>query len=188
MHQLTRIWRRIGLHGLEHLTLQEVEDGYRVYSVLSVELDLGDITCEYHFDLDRRWRTQTFKLALNQAGVDRRLRFDRNGGNEWKVDGAGRPDLNGCLDLDLSVSPFTNSLAIRRLQLAPQEAQEMTAVYVKVPQMEVISARQRYQRLDPNDPPRRFLYSGLDTGFVEEITVDQHGFVESYPRFAERIG
>jgi hypothetical protein len=53
--------------------------------------------------------------------------------------------------------------------------------------MEVIAARQRYQRLDPGEPPRRFLYSGLDTGFVEEITVGEHALVESYPRFAERI-
>jgi hypothetical protein len=188
MLQLTRIWRRIGLQGLEHLTLQEVEGGYRADSVLSVEVELGGITCEYHFDLDSHWRTKSFTFRQHQSGEDRSLRIDRAGDREWRVDGVALPDLSGCLDLDLTVSPFTNTLAIRQLNLAPKEAKEMTAVYVKIPQMEVISARQRYQRLDPADPPRRFLYSGLDTGFIEEITVDEHALVESYPRFAERIG
>jgi uncharacterized protein len=185
---LTRIWRRIGLQGLEHLSLKQVEGGYRADSVLSVEVDLGGITCEYHFDLDERWHTKSFMLSQNQAGEDRNLEIERAGESEWKVNGAIRPDLNGCLDLDLTVSPFTNTLAIRQLNLAPNEAKEITAVYVHIPSLEVTSARQRYQRLDSNDPPLRFLYSGLDTGFIEEITVDEHGLVESYPRFADRVG
>lgn len=188
MEALTRIWRRIGLQGLEHLTLQPVESGYRVDSILSVEVDLGGVTCEYHFDLDHDWRTRTFTLSQNQAGEDRALRIERVNGDHWNVDGLERPDLSGCLDLDLTVSPFTNTLAIRQLKLAPNEAKEMNAVYVKIPQLEVVSARQRYQRLDPAEPPRRFLYSGLDTGFIQEITVDENALVESYPRFAERIG
>lgn len=188
MLALTRIWRRIGLQGLEHLTLQEVEGGYIADSVLSVEVELGGITCEYHFDLDEHWRTKSFTLTQNQAGEDRKVRIDRAGERDWQVDGVTRADLRDCLDLDLAVSPFTNTLAIRQLKLAPNEAKEMTAVYVKIPQMEVTPARQRYQRLDPTEPPRRFLYSGLDTGFIEEITVDEHALVESYPRFAERLG
>lgn len=185
--QLTRIWRRIGLHGLEHLTLQEVEGGLRVYSVLSAEIELGGFTCEYHFDLDRQWRTLTFKLALNQSGQDHRLEITRSAAETWKVDGVPRTDLDGCLDLDLAVSPFTNTLAIRQLALAPGESREILAVYVKIPELEVVPARQRYERLDRNDPPRRFLYTGVDTGFIQEITVDEHALVEQYPRFAERV-
>jgi hypothetical protein len=188
MLALTRIWRRIGLQGLEHLTLQEVAGGYIADSVLSVEVELGGITCEYHFELDEHWRTKSFTLTQNQVGEDRKLRIDRMGQCEWQVDGVARPDLKDCLDLDLAVSPFTNTLAIQQLKLGPNEAKEMTAVYVKIPQMEVVPARQRYQRLDPAEPPRRFLYSGLDTGFIEEITVDEYALVESYPRFAERLG
>lgn len=188
MLALTRIWRRVGLQGLEHLTLQQVEGGYIADSVLSVEVELGGVTCEYHFDLDEHWRTRSFTLSQHQAGEDRKLRIDRVGEHDWQIDGAARPDLRDCLDLDLAVSPFTNTLAIQQLKLAPNEAKEMTAVYVNIPQMEVIPARQRYQRLDSSEPPRRFLYSGLDTGFIEEITVDEFGLVENYPRFAERLG
>lgn len=187
MLYLTRIWRRIGLHGLEHLTLQEIDEGYRVYSVLSAELELGGLTCEYHFDLDPQWRTRIFKLAMNQDGENRNLRIERTEEGQWRVDGLSRPDLDGCLDIDLTISPFTNTLAIRQLKLAPNEAKEISAVYVNIPQLEVSSARQRYQRLDAAEPPRRYLYSGLDTGFIQEITVDENGLIDSYPRFAERV-
>jgi hypothetical protein len=187
MLSLTRIWKRIGLQGLEHLTLQEVEGGYTADSVLSVEVELGGITCEYHVDLDSQWKTKTFQLKQNQAGENRSIRIERMSDQDWQVNGVARPDLSGCLEIDLAVSPFTNTLAIQQLRLKPDEAKEMNAVYVQLPQLSVSAARQRYQRLDASEPPRRFLYSGLDTGFVEEITVDEHALVESYPRFAERL-
>jgi hypothetical protein len=188
MLSLTRIWRRIGLQGLEHLSLNEVEGGLRVDSVLSVEAELGGVTCEYHFDLDSHWRTRRFTMNQHQAGADVALRIERASANQWRVNDQPRPDLEGCFDLDLTVSPFTNTLAIQQLQLAPDEAKEFLAVYVKVPQLEVVAARQRYRRLDAHEPPRRFLYEGLGTGFIEEITVDEHALVERYPRFAERVG
>jgi hypothetical protein len=187
MLSLTRIWRRIGLQGLEHLSLNEVAGGFRVDSFLSVEADLGGVTCEYHFDLDTRWRTKVFTMNQHQAGVDAALKIERAEESGWRVDDKPRPDLDGCFDLDLTVSPFTNTIAIQQLQLAPNEAKEFLAVYVKIPQLEIIPAPQRYRRLDPNDPPLRFLYEGLGTGFIEEITVDEHALVERYPRFAERV-
>jgi hypothetical protein len=188
MLSLTRIWRRIGLQGLEHLSLNEVEGGYRVDSFLSVEAELGGVTCEYHFDLDPGWRTKLFMLNQHQAGVDTALRIESAGEKQWRVNDELRPELDGCFDLDLTVSPFTNTLAIRQIGLAPDEAKEFLAVYVKLPQLEVIRQRQRYRRLDASDPPLRFLYEGLETGFIEEITVDEHALVERYPRFAERVG
>lgn len=188
MLELTRIWRRIGLQGLEHLSLHEVEGGYRADSVLSVEAELGCVTCEYHFDLDSQWRTQRFSLRQHRAGEDRSLTIERLGENGWGVNGERGSELADCLDLDLTITPFTNTLAIRQLALGPDEAKAMVAVYVRIPQLKVIPARQRYLRSDPQEPPRRFVYSGLDTGFVEEITVDEYALVVNYPGFAERVG
>jgi len=188
MLSLTRIWRRVGLHGLEHLTLQQTDGGYRADSVLSVEADLGGVTCEYHFELDASWRTRSFKLNQHQSGEDRMLLIERMPADEWRVDGEVRPDLHGCIELDLTVSPFTNTLAIQQLQLAPDEAKTFSALYVRIPQLELLPQNQRYKRLDPTQPPRRFLYEGLGTGFIQEITVDEYALVESYPRFAERVG
>lgn len=188
MLSLTRVWRRIGLQGLEHLSLNEVEGGYRVDSFLSVEAELGGVTCEYHFDLDACWRTKLFTLNQHQSGTDAALRIERMDANTWAVNGESRPDLDGCFDLDLTVSPFTNTLAIQQLKLAADEAKEFRAVYVRIPQLEVVAADQRYRRLDASEPPKRFLYEGLETGFIEEITVDEYALVERYPRFAERVG
>jgi hypothetical protein len=187
MLSLTRIWRRIGLQGLEHLTLEEMEQGYRANAVLSVEADLGGVTCEYHFDLGETWRTRSFTLKQHQAGEDQTLLIERIGNDHWQVNGQARPDLSGCMELDLTVSPFTNTLAIHQLQLAPGEAKVFTALYVRIPQLELFPQRQRYKRLDPAEPPKRFLYEGLGTGFIQEITVDEYALVESYPRFAERV-
>jgi hypothetical protein len=46
-----------------------------------------------------------------------------------------RPDLAGAVDIDISVSPFTNTLPIRRLRLARGLAADLTMAYVRVPEL-----------------------------------------------------
>jgi hypothetical protein len=43
------------------------------------------------------------------------------------------PQLGGAIDIDISITPFTNTLAIRRLNLRRGQSEEIIAVYIRVP-------------------------------------------------------
>ncbi len=83
--------------------------------------------------------------------------------------------MRGCLDVDLSVTPATNTLPIRRLALAEGAAAAVTAAWVRFPALTVEPLPQRYTRLGGG----RYRYES-DTGFVTEIESDDLGLVTRY--------
>ena len=92
---------------------------------------------------------------------DRTLELDRAEDGGWIVDGRARPDLAPCRDIDIMVTPFTNSLPIRRLAWVPDAVQVIEAAYIRLPD--------------------RFRYRNLASGFTAELAVDGDGLVLDYP-------
>ena len=97
----------------------------------------------------------------------------------WRDDAGPLPDLDGCLDVDISSTPCTNTLPIRRLALAIGESRDIDVAYLSVPRLTISRARQRYQRLD-----RGYRYrSGR---FAADLTVDDADLVIDYPNLWRR--
>lgn len=120
------------------------------------------------------WLALPESLELSRAVKSLRLHVD---GQRWIVDEQERDDLRGCVDVDLGITPSTNTLPIRRLNLAVGESAEVTAAWVRFPELTVEPLRQRYTRLAPD----RYLYESLVSDFKAELTVDDEGLVTRYP-------
>jgi uncharacterized protein len=93
------------------------------------------------------------------------------------------PAVAGCLDVDLAFTPATNLLPLRRLGLAVGESREMTAAWVRFPDLSVEPLAQRYTRLDEH----RVRYESLGGAFTAELEVDELGLVVTYPPLWERV-
>jgi uncharacterized protein len=93
------------------------------------------------------------------------------------------PAVAGCLDVDLAFTPATNILPLRRLSLAVGESREMTAAWVRFPDLSVEPLAQRYTRLDE----RRVRYESRDGSFTAELEVDELGLVVRYKPLWERV-
>ncbi len=92
--------------------------------------------------------------------------------------------LRGCLDVDLSWSPSTNTLPIRRLGLeVGQASAALTAAWVRFPDLALIPLEQEYRRLSD----RRYRYTSRGGAFTAEIDVDEHGLVVNYGDFWKRV-
>ncbi len=114
------------------------------------------------------------------------LRRDASG--HWEHHGFEQTtDLEDCIDIDLAVTPFTNTLPIRRLNLDPGESREIVVAYIAAPALRVNRSRQRYTRLKPLEDLNRYRYEGLDSGFQTLITVDHDGLVIDYPGLFKRV-
>jgi hypothetical protein len=105
--------------------------------------------------------------------------------------GAGMPGtedpdlLYGAYDVDLTGSPLTNVLPIRRLNLLkadPGVAHRISVAWVIVPSLEVVQADQIYTPL--GDGVVRF----ANETFSTDLVIDDEGFVRDYPGLAARKG
>jgi len=115
------------------------------------------------------------------------LRADGLGHWADAVTGAARP-LDGCLDIDVYPSPFTNTLPIRRLPApAVGTPLALAVAYVALPELTVRPASQEYTLLERRADGARWRFRSLDSGFTAELPVDGAGLVRDYPGIARRL-
>ena len=178
-------WKPAGGEGTEHLEFRH--DGGRDGDCITarsvvvgarggVPYGLG-----YRIDLTEDWRVRTVELSLTGGAG---LRLSNDGAGNWRdADGRPLPAFTGCLFPDISATPFTNTLPIRRLGLAIGESARIRVLYLPVPSLVPEVVEQRYTRL----AERRWLYEGLFRGFQAELEVDGDGIVLDYPETFLRI-
>lgn len=184
--QLAR-WRRDDRPGLEALTVERREGALAVQGNLILVLDDRVSEVDYRLTYGVDWGFVRGTVRSAEGSATRTLELVRREGGEWLVDGTPRPDLAGCVDLDLMVTPFTNTPPLWRLDPAPGGACPLRVAWVRFPELTVSGVRQEYVRLDAGDPPRRFLYRNLETGFEDALEVDEQRLVVAYGPW-RRIG
>ena len=136
---------------------------------------------------DAQWCLRDAALSLiGEEGVAARtMRFATDGQGHWTDDrGAALPALEGCLDIDIWPTPFTNSFPIRRVSLAVGERCEFRMAWVDGTALTVRPQAQAYTRLDE----RRYRFESLDgSGFTADLEVDEHSLVVDYPGLFRRV-
>ncbi len=95
--------------------------------------------------------------------------------------------MNGCIDIDISATPFTNTIPIRRLLLKAGESKEIKVVYVDIYNYNLRPVNQRYTCLNSNINGYKYRYENLNNGFTAEFFVDKEGFVIDYPDLFKRV-
>lgn len=137
---------------------------------------------DYRITCDDAWSTRELQVEAVSHGTRRTVRLERDGAR-WHRDGEYAPDLTGCTDVDLEVTPATNALPVNRLRLPVGTRQEILAAWVRFPSLRVIRARQSYERVGES----RYRYTSLDSGFTALVDVDEHGFPVDYQGIWRRI-
>ena len=177
-------WRDWSGQGLEHLVLEMRADHIRVESTIIATTEAGNpFGLRYRIVCDPSWRTRELEVSL--IGGARQIALRGDGAGRW-IEGSASPlpALNGAIDVDLSATPFTNTLPIRRLRLRSGESMDIVVVYVEVPSLALTTAPQRYTCIEPR---RRYRFQSLDSGFVRDIDIDEHGLVTEYPGLFKRL-
>jgi uncharacterized protein len=180
-------WSAIGTAGLEHLVLEQVQHGIRADGLVLRYHDEQGLRLRYQISCDLDWRTRQVRVQLLGEGMSE-VKVTSDGRGSWAgSDGQTIEYLKGCLDVDVMATPFTNTLAIRRLGLAVGESREIEVAYVRIPDLELSRARQRYTCLEKNGEGARYLYESLEGDFKAQLTVDAEGLVLAYQGLWERV-
>jgi hypothetical protein len=141
----------------------------------------------YSILLDAGWHTRNARVVSRSAMGTRELELEQVAAEGWLVNGAPAPHLEGCFDVDLEASAFTNAFPVRRLALAPGESAQAPAAYVRAPDLRVERLEQSYRRLDDEGTRSRYDYSSPQFEFEALLLYDENGFVVDYPGIAERV-
>jgi hypothetical protein len=173
-------WKKCNQNALETLVLREKPEGIFVDSTI---INYGKTHCTMKYSLicEPSWRVKTLNLEMVES--KEKIKLESDGHGNWTNDSGAIPKLRGAIDLDISVTPFTNTLPIRRLELGIKQSAEILVVYVKIPGLSVNIDRQRYTCLSKYV----YLFEQINSDFTRKIKVDKDGLVVIYPGLFKRI-
>jgi len=175
-HFLTAIaWKRVDAAGLERFDLREDASGWTLRGTILLVHEGVPFEARYEVRCDQAWVTRAVAVDLRGPEGDRALCLTAEDGR-WSVDGVERAAVRGCVDVDLGWSPSTNTLPIRRLNLAVGDTRAVIAAWVRFPELTLEPLPQEYRRL----AERRYRYSSAGGRFVAELEVDEQGLVTTY--------
>jgi hypothetical protein len=139
-----------------------------------VTIDGEPLLVRYTVQCDPEWKTEDVDVMAESGGTIHRLRLGAAGGR-WRSNEGSVGTLEGAVDVDLGVTPSTNTLPIRRLGLDIGEQADLVVAWIRFPDLSVLRSDQRYTRLAENT----FRYES--GSFSRDIEVDELGLVTSYP-------
>src|SRR4051794_18838365 len=167
------LWTPWAGAGLEHLRLVQGDDLILADGLIIgvAEEDGQPFRAHYTIQCDARWNVRELRIDMLDAAY-RRLDLMSDGAGHWANDsGEPLPGLVGCFDVDISATPFTNTLPIRRLALPPKAAADINVVYIKLPELTVTPGMQRYTCLAHNAAGARYRFESRSHNFTAELPV-----------------
>jgi hypothetical protein len=180
LHRTIR-WRPLEGAGLEHCEITETAEGITVRGMIIGDREGRAYGARYELRLDPTW---VFRIIHIERVDGATLSLSSDGKGSW-IDGENRhmAALSSCIDIDLSGSPVTNTLPIRRARLTPGMPQRFTMAWIPLDTLEPFPDEQIYTKLDE----RLYLFESGDGSFKAELAVDADGFVAHYPTLFEQL-
>jgi hypothetical protein len=176
------IWQRDDLPGHDTCRLRQLENGFELAGASVLALEGQACRLDYAVRCDHSWVTHAAVVTGWIGDQEVHVRIGHDGSGNWTLNGAGHPEVEGCLDVDLNFSPSTNLLPIRRLELEVGQSASMKAAWLRFPGMELEVLEQTYSRL--GESHYRYQSAG---GFSADISVDPQGVVVDYGDFWTRV-
>lgn len=180
-------WRPLEGEGLEHLTIRALDASngavIRAESVLIGGRGGPAYGVRYRIDCDGGWRVVSLALDTTDG---RSLHLTSDGDGHWRTaEGTSLPRFDGCIDIDLAGTPFTNTLPIRRLKLDRRSGTaKLKMLYVPFDSFEPTVDGQHYTCLEDG---RLYHYEAEDLSFSADLPVDEDGLVIDYPTLFQRL-
>ncbi|MFB5662579.1 putative glycolipid-binding domain-containing protein [Alteribacillus sp. HJP-4] len=172
----TYIWRNEETTGLEYAEVEELSDKIHVNSTI-INGSPSAYKADYFFLLTKQWEVVNIRVIIAASG--RRLHLRKKGEKWLDADKKELPELTGAIDVDISATPFSNTLPIKRLSWETGHKKEFEMVYIELPSLQLQKLTQYYTLQEKTERGFTFTYECND--YQTKIYMDEDGFVISYP-------
>ena len=177
------VWNNLLIDGRDYCGLWHTAEGRLLKgTVVGVLKDQRPLLASYEIHCDENWLTHRVQVERTLGNDVKTLSLIVEARGVWRSSGQELKEIKGCSDVDLALTPATNTLAISRLSLQVGGSESIIAAWIKFPELTAQPLSQRYTRLAQNS----YRYES-NTGFTAEIAVDDLGLVTNYPGGWERI-
>ncbi|ASE62348.1 hypothetical protein EGY07_03685 [Chryseobacterium indologenes] len=177
----TLIWKGIAYESLEYFTLRKRED-YTVESTIIGCYQDYLYTVNYQLAIDKDWKILEFMIESEINTIKNKI-TGRKLHDEWEINTVIDPDFKDFTFIDISLTPFTNTLPVNNLQLQENTSRVIDVIYIDVLNNNIRPVQQQYTRKNGNN----YLYENLENDFKANVLFDEEGLVTEYHQLFKKI-
>jgi uncharacterized protein len=177
------VWKGLSYQMMEYCNVETTDTDIRIDGTIVGYGEDTPFSVSYDIIADKLWQVSSLEMAVEKSGECSWISLQRDPDGRWTQSGHIREEWAQCIDIDISLTPFTNTLPINRLELEPQQRKEIDVLYINIFEDEIKPLKQWYTKL--GDELYRF--EGVAKDFKVEIKVDEEGLVIDYPELFSRI-
>jgi len=176
------IWSGIEYDSKEHCSITTRNGITTVDSVIVGSYQHHVYRVAYKLIINNKWQVTSVEInsLVNNKETTYSLRSDGTG--NWTSHNIETAKFKGCIDIDISLTPFTNTLPINRLHLSDNESKQIKVLYFDILNHQIKPLHQQYTRYSKTE----YKYENIPNNFEAIITVDEQGLVVNYPRLFMR--
>ena len=176
MH-INLLWTGREYYSLENCHVEIQPQGVEIESTIVGKY--GDVIYKvsYNIRTNPQWETQMLKIHARHNDIVQDILLESDGNGSWIFNGKKTDAFKGCMHVDIPLTPFTNTLPIRRLKLNQNESKQIQVIYCDLLSQQIIPVTQQYHCLSKN----RYHYENVPNNFEADIEVDDDGLVIDYP-------
>ena len=176
-HVESILWRGFAFPGHEACRMFAKDSHWHLEGTALFSHEQRPCRLDYQIVCDSAWRTLTATVEgwLGETVVGIQIRVEPT--HRWWMNEVEQPEVMGCIDLDLNFSPSTNTLPIRRLDLAVGRTANVKAAWLRFPSFKLEPLSQQYRRLGET----AYRYESAGGQFVADLKVNRSAFVVDYP-------
>ncbi|MBN3858289.1 putative glycolipid-binding domain-containing protein [Paraburkholderia sp. Ac-20340] len=168
--------------GIEHLAFDASGGVIRAESVVVGQRYGKAYGLCYTVHCDMRWCV-TYAAFRVMGGASFAMHGDGRG--HWRdAQGRALDEIEGCIDIDIAATPYTNTLPMRRLGLTRGERRPIEVAYIAAPELVPTRVAQAYVCIEPD---REYRYEGIFRDFTANLKIDADGLVLDYPTLFRRL-
>ncbi|HEY3403357.1 MAG TPA: putative glycolipid-binding domain-containing protein [Ohtaekwangia sp.] len=175
--QTNLLWTGREYYSLENCLVNTSSKGSEINSVIIGKYGATVYRVDYQIITDPDWQTVYCEIQSRHSNQSEHIRLESDGKGNWNRNGVHAPEFEGCLDVDIPLTPFTNTLPINRLRSAPGNEHRINVIYLDLLEQKITRVTQKYIRLSDT----AYHYENVPNDFEANITVDESGFVVDYP-------
>lgn len=170
----TILWLRLDLPGHDFCAFDDRPSGFRLSGSAVFVFNRRPCRLDYVVACDPEGRTRRASVRgwVGASPVEVSIAVDAR--RRWRLNGKSCPAVSGCEDLDLSFSPSTNALPLRRLALSAGDEAPVRSAWLTFPAFRLVLLRQRYKKIGATS------YSYRSGTFAAGLAVDGAGIVRTY--------
>jgi len=182
----TVVWHDRDALASERCLLRAEPGGFRFDGVVVGAADGAPMFVEYVVRVDLAWRTRRVEARVNGGGGKDTRILIADAAGAWWADGKPIVELQGCLDVELAITPSTCTLLIHRLLLQEEQSQTVDVAWLRFPSLEVVRGARRYTRKGARNYTVLRVASALGgdvDGAEDDLDIDDDGLTIAYRSF-----